>query len=162
MGIPERSRERVEEYLAGLEETHGSFPVNQTTVSLPAERFRSVNERDSEGWIEAYIEVRNETSEVLHVTNGGDRTLPGVRVSATRNLESRIRQTVERLAGIQCSVDGLERATIAGIRNADDPEHATVYHMVVVFAGRHVGGALGENAEAEWDAAVRENNPLAR
>lgn len=162
MGIPERSRERVEEYIAGLEETYGSFPVNQTTMTLPGERYSRVCEREREtgGFVDAYIQVRDSEHNVLHVASNGTTDLPGVRVAMSDRTEPAVRAAVREHTGASCTVDGVERATIAGVRNADDPDSGTVYHLVAVFSGQHVEGALVE--EAVWQQSANTVRMLAR
>ncbi len=145
MGIPERSRERVEEYIAGLEATYGTVPVSQTTVSLPDERYASVREcqRETGGFVDAYLQVHNAEWEVLHVGRNAD--LPGVRVAFDASPEPRVREAVREQAGVACTVEAIERATIAGTRNADDLECGTLYHVILVFSGTHVAGEPDEN-----------------
>lgn len=162
MGIPERSRERVEEYIAGLEESYGSFPVNQTTVSLPGERYDAVCEREREtgGFVDAYIQVQDSDQNVLHVAENSQADLPGVRVPMTDRMEPQLREAVREQAGIRCAIEGVERATIAGVRNADDAECGTVYHLVAVFSGQHVVGAPAE--DAIWQQSATTVQVLAR
>jgi hypothetical protein len=150
MGVPERFRERIESYIAGLERTYGGFPVNQTTVSLPDERYTKL--REEGGFVEAYIRVRDDRSDVLRLADGTDPALPGVRVSPDGPLEARLREAVEDQAGIRCVVDGLRRATIAGVRNAEDTSCETLYSLVVVFTGTHTEGVPGEGAE--WSTSA--------
>jgi hypothetical protein len=158
MAPPERSRERVEAYLAGLEECYGTFPVSQSTVSLPDERYETVRgrEQDSERFVRAYIRVRDEASAVLHV----DGDLPGVGVGFADDPERRLREAVGEAAGIECSVDDVERATIVGHRCDGDRGRRTVYHLVTVFAGRRMAGTTRENAE--WHAGPNPVASLAR
>lgn len=160
MGIPERSRERVEEYIAGLEEAYGSVPVNQTTVSLPAERYDAVREceREMGGFVDVYAQVHNAEWGVLHV--GRDADLPGVRVAIDESPEARVRQAVREQAGVECTIERVERATIAGTRNGDDPDCGTLYHVVLVFSGRHTAGR--PDANAVWQSSPSTVQVLAR
>jgi len=162
MGIPERSRERVEEYIAGLEETYGSFPVNQTTVSLPGERYDAVCEREREtgGFVDAYIQVQDSEHKVLHVAENGHADLPGVRVPMTDRTEPQLREAVRDQTGIRCTIEGIERATIAGVRDSDDSERGTVYHLVAVFSGQHDAGVPAE--DAVWQQSANTVQVLAR
>ncbi len=162
MGIPERSRERVEDHIAGLEEAYGSFPVNQTTVTLPGERYGTVCEREREtgGFVDAYIQVRDSERNVLHVADDGETDLPGVRVAMSTRTEPAVRQAVRERTGVRCTVDDVARTTIAGVRNADDHDRGTVYHLVVVFSGQHVEGAPAE--DAVWRPSANAVRVLAR
>jgi len=147
MGTAERSRERVEAHLDSLERVYDGVSVNQTTLSLQPEQYSSMRERAAKGHVEAVIEVHDEESKVLHLRRGGEADLPSVRVTPEEDPESRVRETVREQAGIACVVDGLERATIAGIRNAEDPDAETVYLLSLTFRGRHTGGVVAEDAE---------------
>jgi hypothetical protein len=162
MGIPERSRERVEAYIAGLEETYGTFPVNQTTVSLPGERYDAVREREREtgGFVDAYVQVQNGDRNVLHVARNGHADLPGVRVAMDTRTEQQVRAAVRKRTGIECTIDGVERATIAGVRHAGDTDRGTLYHVVVVFSGRQVSGTPVE--DAVWQPSANAVEVLAR
>jgi len=162
MGIPERSRERVEEYIAGLEATHGSFPLNQTTVSLPGERYSKVREceRETGGFVDAYIQVRDSERNVLHVAGNGEADLPGVRVPMAASTESRVCAAVRERTGVECAIEGVERATIAGVRNGDHPGCGTLYHVVVVFSARQVAGAPAE--DAVWQQSASSVGVLAK
>ncbi len=162
MGIPERSRERVEAYIAGLEETYGTFPVNQTTVSLPAERYDAVREREREtgGFVDAYVQVEDSERNVLHVARNGHADLPGVRVAMDARTEPQVRAAVRKRTGIECTIVGVERATIAGVRNAEKDDCGTLYHVVAVFSGQHVSGT--PVADAVWEPSANPVRVLAR
>lgn len=136
--------------LAGLEESYGSFPVNQSTVSLPEERYASVRDRQPDGCVDAYAEIRNAESEVLRVADDGEWVLPGTCLPLDCALGQRVHEAVARQAGIEWTVGGLSRATIAGIRDADHADRETIYRVEVVFTGRHTAGRPGEGAE--WAA----------
>jgi hypothetical protein len=153
MSEPDRLRERVGEVLASLEESYGSFPVNQSTVSVPAKRYTTVRERAPEGCVDAYAEVRNADSEILHVSENGEWVLPGTSLPIDCALGRRVREAVAREAGIEWTIDGLARATITGIR-ADDADRETIYRMVLVFTGRHTGGRVGNGVEWEDEPTV--------
>jgi ADP-ribose pyrophosphatase YjhB (NUDIX family) len=148
MGVAERSREHVEAKLEELESTYGSFAVKQTTITLPGEQYTSMRERGNPDPIAAYIAVRNDDEEVLHVDSDSDAELPGVQVASGDSLEPAVRETVREETGVDCVVDGVEHVTIAGLRHGDDPDAETLYHLVVVFGGEHRDGTVGE--EASW------------
>ena len=162
MGIPERSRERVEEYIGGLEEIYGSFPLNQTTLSLPGERYDEVREREREtgGFVDAYIQVYDSQHNVLHVARNGHVDLPGVRVRMDTETESQVRSAVRERTGVECAVERVERATIAGVRNGDNDDCGTLYHVVVVFSGQHVAGAPAE--DTVWQQSANAVQVLSR
>jgi hypothetical protein len=149
MGVAERSREHVESKMEELETTYGSFAVTQTTITLPGEQYRSMRERGNPDPIAAYIAVTNDEEEVLHVdADSDDPELPGVRAALEDPLEPAVCEQVQETAGVDCVVDGVEQVTIAGLRHGDDPNAATLYHLVVVFSGQHRAGAPA--SEATW------------
>ena len=148
MGVAERSREHVETKLEELEETHGSFAVKQTTITLPGERYTDLRERGNPDPVTASIAVRNEQGDVLHVGATGDPGLPEVEVALEDPLEPAVCAQVRDETGIDCAVDGVEQVTIVGLRHGDDPDAETLYNLVVVFSGDHLAGDPG--SEATW------------
>lgn len=148
MGVAERSREHVETKLEELEETYGSFAVKQTTITLPGEQYASMRERGNPDPIAAYIAVRNEEGDILHVDGEDEPELPGVQVGLGASLEPAVREQARAEAGVDCVVDGVEQVTIAGLRHGDDPNAGTLYNLVVVFSGEHRAGAPTQ--EATW------------
>jgi len=147
MGVAARSREEVEERLAGLQVEYGSFPVNQTTVTLPHERFERVSERHSESLVDAYVRVHNDADEVLQVRRDGDPGLPGTAAGREESLETGACRAVRQETGVACDIAGIDEVTIAGIRDEDAADPATLYRLVVVFDGEHREGAPAEAAE---------------
>ena len=148
MGVAERSREHVETKMEELEAAYGSFAVNQTTITVPGEQYTSMRERGNPEPVAAYIAVRNEDEDVLHVDGEDDPELPGVQVALDESLEPAVRDVVDERAGVDCVVDGVEQVTIAGLRNAADSDDETLYNLVVVFSGQHRSGVPAE--QAEW------------
>ena len=158
MGVAARSREAVEERLAGLQETYGTVPVNQTTFTLPAARYEAVTDQYSGGLVDAYVAVSNRDDEVLHVAADEGLELPGTATGDDESLERGACRAVEEATGVVCSIDGLDEVTIAGIRNGDDPESDTVYRLVVVFSAEYVDGAV--ETDAEWADRLQEVAPV--
>ena len=158
MGVAARSRERVEWRLAELEAAYGSFPVTQTTVTLPGERYERAREQYRDGLVDVYAEVRNDDGEILHVETDGGLALPGTATDVDDSLEGRVCRTVEQETGVECRVEELAEVTIAGIRNADAPDVATVYRLVVVFAAAHESGVT--NSQSAWEADVHDVPPV--
>ena len=156
MGVAARTQEAVEDRLAGLQETYGSVTVNQTTISLPDERFESVADRYAGGLVDAYVAVENGEDEVLHVAADDGLELPGTAPAADEPLERGARRAVEEATGVRCRIDGLREVTITGIRNADSGE--TVYRLVVVFSAEYLDGPVG--ARAEWAERAVEVAPV--
>jgi ADP-ribose pyrophosphatase YjhB (NUDIX family) len=158
MGVAARTREAVEERLAALQETYDGVTVNQTTISLPADRFRAVTEEYTGGLVDAYVAVRNRDDEVLHVNAEEGLELPGTATGRDEPLERSARRAVEDATGVVCRIDGLREVTIAGMRNADDPDAETVYRLVVVFSAEYLEGAI--ESEAQWAERAREAAPV--
>ena len=148
MGRVAGSRPHIEELLTELEAQYGSFPVNQTTVSLPATQFDRVRANRTPHCIDAYVEVRNDDSEVLHVQDDGAMHLPGDAISTDEAIEKQVTDTVASMTGIDCTVTAIGSATIAGLRNEDDPTLDTQYHLIVVFNALYRGGTV--EADADW------------
>lgn len=146
MGVAERSREHVENKLAELEAAHGSFAIKQTTITLPEEQYVSMRERGNPEPVSAYIAVRNEDGDVLHVDGEGETELPGVQSALDASLEPTICEKVQERAGVDCVVESVEQVTIAGLRNGADPNAGTLYNLVVVFNGSHQTGVPSEGA----------------
>ena len=143
MGSCERSREQIAERLSGLELAYGSFPVNQTTVTLPAARFERVRERYGNSLVTARVKVRNDDSEILHLTGSNRQPLPSVEITTAQRLEQQARAAVAEQTGVECAIDDLERATITGVRNAETAN--SCYHLVVVLAGNKEGGVANDS-----------------
>lgn len=157
MGIAERSRARVEELLSDLERAYDSFPVNQTTLALPAARYESARDRYSDGFVDTYVEVRNEHGETLQVPGEDGLGLPRGLPDPSDPLATDVERFVAERTGVECSIDGVSTVTIAGISNADAEDAETVYHLVVVFTARHEAGT--PEGAAEWQSDVEPAAP---
>lgn len=156
MGRVAGTRDVVEDHLSGLEQLYGAFPVNQTTVTLPHEQFERVDEDRDAQLVDAYVEVHDEDERVLHVETSGTMELPGRTVDLDRSIEQQLRETVREDTGVEFTVEGIESVTIAGVRDEDDPDAETLYHLVVVFEGQYESGDV--DAGARWE---RERNEIA-
>jgi hypothetical protein len=142
MGVAEWSRDRVEDLLADLERRYQTFPVDQTTVTLPQPDYRRVAGRCRRGVARVDVRVRNDDDEVLMVETDGELTLPGRLLEDRDAIEREAQVAVHQTAGIECTIEGLDHATIAGITNEDDPESDTLYRLLVLVQAR----ALDESA----------------
>ncbi|WP_152035115.1 hypothetical protein [Halobacteriaceae bacterium SHR40] len=146
----------MESYLSTLEESYGSFSINQRTVALSAEQY--TEEDDREATVELQIQVENEDAEVLYVEEGGTLTLPSTTVSMDESLEPTVKSTVAEKAGIECRIQELDTVTILGLHNADDGESETLYRLAVIFEATHESGAVDE--QAIWKEENTERNPV--
>lgn len=147
MGGKGGTKEEIEERLAGLEVAYDSFAVHQTTISLPAPQFERISAASTSRRAEAYVKVYNEDGQILQYTGGKGETLPRVDVGYEQRLEHEVQAAVERQTGIESTIDGLERATIAGIRNIEDSTAETRYCLILVFTATRRGGTAGPDAE---------------
>jgi hypothetical protein len=143
------NRGHIEEHLASLEDQYGSFPVNQTTVSLPDEQFERAQETSDQQTVDAYVEVRNDDHEILHVSDSGAMHLPGDAIDLSDSIDSQVTDAVAETTGIDCAVEGIESATITGLRNEDDPDGETRYHLIVLFDAAYRAGSA--DADAYWE-----------
>jgi len=150
MGDAVGSRESVGEYIDLLEGHYGSFSINQTTVTVPAEGYERAAERAAEGAIDAYVRVWNDEGEALHVRC--EEAFPLDTDQA--RFEERIRTCVRETDGVDARLDDVSRVTIAGIRNEDDQDAAAVYRLFVLFDAAHARGSP-EDGEWETDVNVR-------
>lgn len=133
MGIGAASRERVEELLEVLETEYGSVTVNQTTFAVGPAAYDRAVERSREGRIAVHVVVHNESRDVLLREADGGWAIPRGETRPGEPLPAAPERIVRETAGLDCSVEDAERATISGVRNEDDPEADTVYTLSVVF-----------------------------
>lgn len=158
MGVVEQSQETVEAHLSVLGDSYESFPVNQTTVTVPTEQYRRERERADEGSVDLYTKVENDQSEVLHVENDGELVLPWTRTTED-SIECVALDTVEESTGISCQLEGINQATILGIHDGDS-EHEAVYRLAVVFEGVPESGS--PNTDAIWHSTTEAPEMVAR
>jgi hypothetical protein len=144
----------IETFLSRLEASYDSFPVNQTTVSLPHEQLQRIRNQREPDAVDAYAEVYNDDRQILHVEEDGQVSLPGDSLDVDDPLEPQLQAAVERATGVGCVVEGVESATIAGLRNEDAPDSETVYRLVVVFEARHSEGS--PETGAYWESERRQ------
>jgi len=147
MGVVERSYAAVESYLSVLDQSYGSFSVNQTTVAVSQSRYEREREKAGAGSVDVYTKVRNDESELLHVQNAETLELPSTTVT-DEEFERAAATAVENETGIDCRIVDVEQATILGVRNIDDDSHKTVYRLAVVFEASHSSGSI--SSDAEW------------
>lgn len=157
MGIAERSRVRVEDYLSDLERAYEDVPVNQRTLTVPSDQYERARREHEDRAVDTYVRIANEAGEVLRVTDGGEPGLPGGVDYPDLKLEREIVARVAAETGVECTIDGLVDVTIAGISNADVPDDPVLYRLVVVFDASYSGGEPTE--QAEWYATEADITP---
>ncbi|AUG46816.1 hypothetical protein BVU17_04520 [Haloarcula taiwanensis] len=159
MEIAERSRARVQERLARLEQEFGSTPVDQTTFSVGGEAYQRAVERSREGQVDVHAFVHNESGDVLLRDTDGSWEVPKGQTQGAERPAAAVRRVVTETAGVECTVRDAVRATICGVRNESDSNAETVYRLSIVFDAEINGAALndGDGTEAvdETEASIR-------
>jgi len=150
MGVAGRSRDHVEALLGDLESAYESFPVNQTTISVSGEYYEQVVEQAQQGVARADVHVHNDEGDVLLVETGDGLVAPGEIISTEDSLEQRAKRAVRQAAGVECRIETIEEATIAGVHSKSDPDAEPVYRLVVLLSGRLVSGTPGP--QGQWQA----------
>lgn len=157
MGVVEQSSANVERCLSMLEESYGSFSINQTSLAVPQAEYEQAKKEARDDRIDIYAKVKNDDSEVLHVRQQDTVTLPSTTSSPDGPIEREAKRAVQQRTGVECSISGVEQATILGITN-DDGGSETIYRLAVLFGASHDDGALKENAI--WQQTVETPQPI--
>jgi hypothetical protein len=158
MGVVEQSSANVESCLSMLEDSYGSFSINQTTLSVPQEEYKQAKKEALADRIDIYAKVQNDDAEVLHVRDQEAHTLPSTTTSADGPLEHEAKKAVQRRTGIECSITAVEQATILGITSDDEAHSDTIYRLAVLFEATHDAGAVNENAV--WQQQAKPPQPI--
>lgn len=147
------SEDRVAERLGALEDGYASFPVNQTTLSVAAGAYERVRERCQRGLAEVYVEIYNERGQVLLLEDDNDGwVLPRAEPCRSDRLVPATRRAVTGDTGLECRLTGLERATIVGVRDEEDPDRDPIYRLVALFTAERTGGRPA--AAAVWRSEI--------
>jgi hypothetical protein len=156
MGVVEQTSGAVESQLSVLEDSYGSFPVNQRTVTVPTTEYEQ--RRNQRERIDLYTKVHNEQLEVLYVGAGSNRMLPSTSATVDDGLENTARGIVEETAGISCQIEGVGSVTILGLHDRNDTDRETVYTLAVLFEATHTGGRL--TSPAVWQEFDADDHPV--
>jgi ADP-ribose pyrophosphatase YjhB (NUDIX family) len=154
MDVASRSRERVADRIERLEDVYGSFPVNQTTLSVPSPGYERARERCADGVADVYIELYNDDGEVLLVRGEDSWKVPQGRTDSDEPLEAGAKREVRETVGVECSVDGLHRVTIAGVTDESNPDREPVYRLLAVFVCELESGQ--PDGAARWETDLPE------
>lgn len=154
MSAADLSGDRVADRLGVLEKAYASFPVNQTTLSVSTEAYERARERCAQGLADVYVQVYNDAGQVLLVERDDGWVVPHVEPQVGERLETGTRRILADRTGVECRITDLERATILGVRHADDPERDPVYRLVAVFAAEYAAGTPADGAA--WHANLPE------
>jgi hypothetical protein len=158
MGVVEQTSGAVESQLSALEESYGSFSVNQRTITVPTAEYEQKRDRPGCEEVDIYTKVRNENSAVLHVDTDGKRVLPSTSATIDDELEQTARTTVREMADITCEIQGIEAVTILGLHDGNDSGRETVYTLAVLFEGQYIDGTLA--SEAVWREFDADDHPV--
>ncbi|MFB6223943.1 MAG: NUDIX domain-containing protein [Haloarcula sp.] len=160
MEVAERSRARVQEQLARLEQEFGSTAVDQTTFSVGPDAYQEAVERSREGQVDVRAFVRNEAGDVLLSEDNGSWSIPHGQTRGGERPASAAKRVVSDAAGVDCTIQDVVRATIRGVRNSADADDETVYRLSAVFDGEIDSTALGDGAVADAVAAGDTDTPI--
>lgn len=155
MPVADLSRDVVEERLGALEEAYASFPINQTTLSVPSNAYRRARDRCRVGVVDVYLQVYDDAGDVLLVEGDRDWVVPSVQPPTSAPLEFGVSSALAEQTGVECRITDLERVTILGVSHEGDPDRETIYRLVAVFAAEHTAGSPGPNAA--WRAELPES-----
>jgi len=155
MNTASGSREVIGDGIDFLQERHGSFPVNQTTLSLSPDAYADAVSRAEDGFADVYVRVHNDDGDVLHVEHDGRPRVPRCVGNSAKPLVERACNAVHESTGVDCEIDEIVRVTIAGVRNADDPDAETVYRLLVLLDAVYDSGSL-QNGVWQADPKIPE------
>lgn len=156
MGSDGRMRDWVGEGIERLEERFDSFHVNQTTLSVAEPDYATACHHAEDGVMDVYVRVRNDDGEVLHVDEGDELSVPHRVRYPEDPLAAPVTASLAVETGVHCVVDGVARATIAGVHNEDDPDAAAVYRLFVLLDARHERGTPDDGVWRSDDVAIPE------
>jgi 8-oxo-dGTP diphosphatase len=136
MDDAERSAQWVTGQLDRLEDSYGSAPVHQLSLTVPAARYERAARAERTERAAAGIRVTNDVDEILLVRDRrGEWACPRGPVETDESLEDGARRNVRETTGISCTIESVERVTIVGIGDEGDRERPQIYCLVVRFAG---------------------------
>lgn len=157
MSVGERSKDAVERRLSELEAVYGSFAIHQTTWEVPVEEYEAAVERFDRGHVARVgARVENPDGTSLFVrdrSSDDDWEDPGGDVPSDERMADAVVRRVRETTGVECTVEGLVRATIVGIVDRSADESDPVYRLSALFQARYVDGEPrpGDGIEVvEW------------
>ena len=111
--------------------------------------------RVPDGVADVYVRVHNDDGEVLHAEGDGRPRVPRCVGTSAKPLVDRARTAVEEATGVSCVIDEIVRVTIAGVRNAENPDADTVYRLLVLFDATYDSGQA-QNGVWQSDSEIPE------
>lgn len=158
MGVVEQTSGAVESQLSTLEESYGSFSINQRTVTVPTAEYEQKRNGFGPKEVEVYAKVQHDDADVLYVDTDEKRALPSTRAAIDDKLETAARKTVAETANITCEICGVEAVTILGLHDGSDADRETVYTLAVLFEAQYTEGTLASNAV--WQEFDADDHPV--
>ena len=149
MGSDGTVGDRVGEGIERLEERFGSFPINQTTLSVSEADYETACARADAGKTDAYVRVHNDEGDVLRLCNDREYDVPRCVNDPAEPLAVSVARTVRKEANVECTIDDVARVTIAGVNNEADPDSPTAYRLITLLDAAYVQGRL---VDAVWDS----------
>jgi len=156
MGCDGTMQDRVGAGIERLEERFGSFPVNQTTLTVPEPDYETARERADAGAIDVYVRVYDDEGDALHLGDDRDCPVPRCVARSDESLAIAVARTVRRESGVEVSLDEVARVTIAGVNNEADSDAPTVYRLIALLDATYVRGTVENAAWASETPAIPE------
>jgi 8-oxo-dGTP diphosphatase len=136
MSVSERSEEWVTDQLSRLTDEYGSAPVHQLSWTIPEERYDRAADVEATEHAAAGVRVTNDTDEILLVRDRHNEwACPRGPVNPDESLEDGAIRNVQKETGITCTVEGIERITIASVSDESDRDRPPIYCLIVLFVG---------------------------
>ena len=145
------TREDIQDRLARLEQDYGSVTVNQTTYEVEDDRYRRVAGGTDGEDAAVHVLVSNEADDVLVREGQRGWTIPQGLIESTETPEAAAERIVQENAGVDCTIEDVDSATITGYRNSDDPSAETVYQLRIVFTADIDDPSPADPEQVRWD-----------
>ncbi|MFC7072687.1 NUDIX hydrolase [Halovenus rubra] len=153
--ITARSKTRVDNILADLEQQYGSFEVVKKRWERSEVAFDRLLTQFEQGRLDgAGVWITNDDGEVLLVRNEGEDGWadPGGKVEVGEEYATAAKREVREETGIDCTLTGLRE--LHKIENITASHPASIFEVIAVFDGEYVDGAVrakdGEIADIGW------------
>ena len=155
MGSDGTARDPIGDGIDRLEDAFGSFPVNQTTLSVGTSDYDTARERGDNA-VYVYVRVRNDEGEVLHLRDADEPSVPRYVRNFETELRPHVREWIREETGVECAVSDVTRATIAGVHDESDPDAPPLYRLLVLVDADYEGGTPDGAVWEAGDAAIPE------
>jgi len=159
LSLTERSRDRVDGWLADFRGRYDGFDRVDVRWELSPDRYEADYQRVANGENGgAGIWVTNGEGSVLLVRDAGEDGWldPGGKREADESFEEAARRETREETGVDCEITGLLEAHVLEIVAETDPDRPTLYSCIAIFTGEPVTddpdprAREGEIAAVEW------------